>query len=335
MVMHSLITAVKEASICVQKGYRVLPDDDVLVLADGNHELEAAALASAANAAGANVALLDISSIVAQGLLIPGIPEPPRHVSAAVKNSDVIIIKTEIDYAHRFAHTTTVREAVDNQVRIASVEEGLGSWGLTEEDIDEVEKRTDRLIETFRGADRIHVTSKQGTDIWLSIKDRPPLKVTPIRQKGVMMGPMPLWGEVAYAAIEDSANGQIVMDGVMNVVAPYGVKNYITIKAKNGRAFEISGGEDAQKLKSILASADEGSNVVAEFSLGSGHLVKFGTLSEKGKLGTVHFALGDNHHAYPGGKNVSKWHLDSTVRYPTVEVDGQVIIRDGEWIFEK
>ncbi len=335
MVMHSLITAVKEASICVQKGYRVLPDDDVLVLADGNHELEAAALASAANAAGANVALLDISSIVAQGLLIPGIPEPPRHVSAAVKNSDVIIIKTEIDYAHRFAHTTTVREAVDNQVRIASVEEGLGSWGLTEEDIDEVEKRTDRLIETFRGADRIHVTSKQGTDIWLSIKDRPPLKVTPIRQKGVMMGPMPLWGEVAYAAIEDSANGQIVMDGVMNVVAPYGVKNYITIKAKNGRAYEISGGEDAQKLKSILASADEGSNVVAEFSLGSGHLVKFGTLSEKGKLGTVHFALGDNHHAYPGGKNVSKWHLDSTVRYPTVEVDGQVIIRDGEWIFEK
>lgn len=307
----------------------------MLVLADGNHEIEAQALAGAANAAGGKVALMDISSIVAEGLLVPGIPEPPRHVSAAVKAADVIIIKTEIDYAHRFAHTTTVREAVDNDVRIASVEEGLGSWGLTDADIDTVEKRTDRLIRLFRGADKVHVTSKEGTDIKLSIKGRPPLKVTPVRIPGVMMGPMPLWGEVAYAAIEGSANGQIVMDGVMNVVAPYGVKQPMTVRIKNGRAYEITGGDEAKKLKSILADADEGANMLAEFSLGSGHLVKFGTLSEKGKLGTIHFALGDNHHAYPGGKNVSKWHLDATVRYPTVELDGKTIVKDGIWTFEK
>ncbi|MDA4114891.1 MAG: aminopeptidase [Thaumarchaeota archaeon] len=333
--MQSIITAVKEASICVRKGYRVQSGESVLVLADGGHMTEALALAAAANAAGAKVALMDISSIVAEGLLVPGIPEPPKHVSAAVKNSDVIIIKTEIDYAHRFAHTTTVREAVDNKVKIASVEEGLGSWGLTDEDIDKVEKRTDSLIKRFKGADKIHVTSNQGTDITLSIRGRPALKVTPVRIPGVMMGPMPLWGEAAYAAIEGSANGQIVMDGVMNVVAPYGMKTNITVKIKDGRAQEITGAEEAQKLREILAAADEGADMLAEFSLGSGHLVKFGTLSEKGKLGTIHFALGDNHHAYPGGKNVSKWHLDATVRYPTVEVDGKTIIKDGVWTFEK
>ena len=148
--MQSFIPAVKEASICVRKGFQIRRGDNVLVLADGNHLIEAQALAGAAYAAGGNVALMDISSIVAEGLLIPGIPEPPKHVSAAVKAADVIIIKTEIDYAHRFAHTTTVREAVDNNVRIASVEEGLGSWGLTDEDIDVVEKRTDRLIKLFK-----------------------------------------------------------------------------------------------------------------------------------------------------------------------------------------
>jgi leucyl aminopeptidase (aminopeptidase T) len=333
--MQSIITAVKEASICIRKGYRVKPGDCVLVLADGNHKIEAEALAAAANAAGAKVVLMDISPIVAEGLLLPGIPEPPKHLSAAVKAADVIIIKTEIDYAHRFAHTVTVREAVDNNVRIASVEEGLGSWGLTDEDIDTVEKRTDRLIELFNGADKVHVTSKQGTDITLSIKGRLPLKVTPVRISGVMMGPMPLWGEVAYAAIEGSADGQIVMDGVMNVVAPYGVKENMTVKVRNGRAYEVTGGDEAKRLLGILADADEGANMLAEFSLGSGHLVKFGTLSEKGKLGTIHFALGDNHHAYPGGKNVSKWHLDATVRYPTVELDGKTIIKDGVWIFEK
>jgi hypothetical protein len=129
--MHSFIAAEKEALICVRKGFRVQPGESVLVLADGNHELEAQALAAAANSSAGDVALLDISSIVAQGLLTPGIPEPPKQVSAAVKNSDVVILKTEIDYAHRFAHTNTVRETVDNQARIASVEEGLGSWGLT------------------------------------------------------------------------------------------------------------------------------------------------------------------------------------------------------------
>jgi leucyl aminopeptidase (aminopeptidase T) len=331
--MDSPITMTKEALICVRKGFRVKPNDRVLVIADGDHKAEAEALTAAANSEGGQVVLMDVSPHVVKGLLHAEIPEPPAHISASMKNSDVIIIKTNIDYAHRFAHTNAVRESVDNQVRIASVEEGLGSWGLTAEDIDDVESRTDRLISEFKGADRIHVTTESGTDIRLSIKDRPPLKVTPVRQSGVMMGPMPLWGEVAYAAIEGSAEGKIVVDGVMNVVAPYGVKNPIRISVKSGRAYEISGGEEATKLDEILRNADEGSNMVAEFSLGTGHLEKLGTLSEKGKLGTIHIALGDNHHAYPGGKNVSKLHLDATIRNPTIEVDDRKIIEKGNWLF--
>jgi leucyl aminopeptidase (aminopeptidase T) len=120
----------------------------------------------------------------------------------------------------------------------------------------------------------------------------------------------------------------------MNVVAPYGVKNPIRISVKSGRAYEIGGSEEATKLNEILRNGDEGSNMVAEFSLGTGHLEKLGTLSEKGKLGTIHIALGDNHHAYPGGKNVSKLHLDATIRNPTIEVDGRKIIEQGSWRFE-
>jgi leucyl aminopeptidase (aminopeptidase T) len=331
--MSSFTSAVKEASICVQSGFQVQPDETVLVLSDAEHSLEAQALAAAVNVSGGKVANMDISPIVLEGLFDPGIPEPPKHVSSAVKASDIIIIKTNIDYAHRFAHTDAVREAVDNGAKIASVEEGLGTWGLTQDDIKQVEERTDRLIDVFKGADLIHVTSSQGTDVRLSMRGRPPLRVTPVRKKGVMMGPMPLWGEVAYAAIEDSATGRVVADGVMNFVAPLGVKNNITIDVFKGRVKEVSGQEEAQKLRDVLQSADEGANVVAEFALGSGHKVKFGTLSEKGKLGTIHFAIGDNHHAYPGGKNVSKWHIDFTVRHPTVEVDGRKIIQDGGWIF--
>ncbi|MEM4219616.1 MAG: aminopeptidase [Candidatus Caldarchaeum sp.] len=331
--MTSYISIIKEASIVINKGFRVAPGEVVTVISDGERMHEAQALAGAAAAAGGYVTLLDVTQLVLNGLLSPGIPEPPKNVRSTVANSDVIIVKTNIDYAHRFAHTEAVRQAVDNGAKIASVEEGLGTWGLTENDIELVHQRTKKLAKELEGADKIHITSRDGSDFTVSIKGRIPLLVTPIREKGIMMGPMPLWGEVAYAAVEDSANGTIVCNGVMNFVAPFGVKNPIKIKAQNGRAVEITGYEEAAMLMKILESADRDANVVAEFSLGTGHLVKFGTLSEKGKYGTIHIALGDNHRAYPGGKNVSKYHIDATIRFPTVTVDGKVLIKDGEWVF--
>jgi len=328
--MASLITTFKEAMICIAHGYRVQPGEVVTVLMDADHRLEAEALAAAANAAGGEVTVLDISSQVARGLLAPGIPEPPKNVFGAVTSSDVVIVKTNIDYAHRFAHTKAVRTAVDNQAKIASVEEGLGTWGLTIDDITLVQKRTEALVKAFEGADKVKITTVKGTNLTLSIKGRPPLLVTPIREKGVMMGPMPLWGEVAFAVIEDSAEGVYVADGVMNIVAPFGLKEPITVSVKNGRAIDFKGGAEAAHLKHVIESSDANANVVAEFSIGTGHLEKLGTLSEKGMLGTIHLALGDNHSAYPGGKNVSKLHIDATIRSPTVEVDGKLVIKEGK-----
>lgn len=328
--MASLITAFKEASICIIHGFRVQPSEVVTVLMDAEHRLEAEALAAAASVAGGDVAVLDISSQVAKGLLAPGIPEPPRNVFGSVSSSDVVVIKTNIDFAHRFAHTKAVRAAVDNQAKIASVEEGLGTWGLTVDDITQVQKRTEALVKAFEGADVVKITTVKGTDLTLSIKGRPPLLVTPIREKGVMMGPMPLWGEIAFAAIEDSANGVYVADGVMNIVAPFGLKETISVYVKNGRAVDFKGGAEAAHLKKIIESSDANANVVAEFSIGTGHLEKYGTLSEKGMLGTIHLALGDNHSAYPGGRNISKSHIDATIRNPTVEVDGKIVLKDGK-----
>ena len=40
-------------------------------------------------------------------------------------------------------------------------------------------------------------------------------EVTPIKRRGQMMGPVPLWAEVAFAAVEDFTHGTAVVDGVM------------------------------------------------------------------------------------------------------------------------
>jgi leucyl aminopeptidase (aminopeptidase T) len=70
-------------------------------------------------------------------------------------------------------------------------------------------------------------------------------------------------------------------------------------------------------------------NVVAEYAIGMSDKEVLGSPSEKGMMGTVHFALGDNAHCYPGGQSHSRLHLDGSVRDVTIEVDGTTIIKDG------
>ena len=57
------------------------------------------------------------------------------------------------------------------------------------------------------GAKWCRVTSPAGTDVRVSIEGRPALEVTPIKKRGQMMGPVPLWAEVAFAAVEDRTEG--------------------------------------------------------------------------------------------------------------------------------
>ena len=77
----------------------------------------------------------------------------------------------------------------------------------------------------------------------------------------------------------------------------------------------------------------ENAQVIGEFAFGTSEKAPFGTPSEKGRIGTVHLALGDNHNAYPGGQNVSALHLDGVFLNATLQIvdDGTYILKDGEW----
>ena len=94
----------------------------------------------------------------------------------------------------------------------------------------------------------------------------------------------------------------------------------------------IEGGEEADRLREVISGV-EGADVVGEFAFGTSEKSPWGSPSEKGRLGTVHFALGDNHNAYPGGENVSNLHLDGVCLDASLEVleTGVYILKDGQW----
>ena len=175
--------------------------------------------------------------------------EPSKTLAAAMKASDVIIITTNLEWANRFAHVNPVAESCALGAKIGSVEEGMADWDLTFDDIDAIVGRAEKLIAAMEGAEWCRVTNPSGTDVRICIEDRPPLKVVPIKGAGEMMGPVPLWGEVAYAAREDKTVGTIVVDGIMLGVGVYGsLKEPITWTIEDGRAVKIEGGPEAERL---------------------------------------------------------------------------------------
>ena len=95
---------------------------------------------------------------------------------------------------------------------------------------------------------------------------------------------------------------------------------------------KIEGGAEADRLREVIDGVD-GADVIGEFAFGTSERSPFGSPSEKGRLGTVHFALGDNHNAYPGGQNVSILHLDGVILDASLQIvdDGTWILKDGQW----
>lgn len=325
----------KDAELIVDICFTVEAGDTVTIICDNEHRPEADTLAQIVVERGATPVIMNNEQQVRRGLQDTLFPmDPPRNLHQAMVTSDEVIIITNLEWANRFAHVKAVKETVNANQKIGSIEGGMGSWDLTEADIHEAIRRAQHAIEVLKGKKLIRVTSDGGTDITVSIEGRPALQVTPIRKRGMMMGPTPLWAEVAFAAVEDQSEGIVVVDGVMlGIGLPGQVTNPITWTMECGHAVKIVGGLEAEKLKQVISGV-ENSDIIGEFAFGVSDKAPFGTPSEKGRVGTVHFALGDNHNAYPGGQNVCRLHLDGVCLNATMQIvdNGQYILKDGKWV---
>jgi leucyl aminopeptidase (aminopeptidase T) len=327
-------TLQEDAALVVDVCMSVEADDVVTIITDDAHRAQANAIAQVAVERGAWPVIMNNEAQVRRGVADTRFPmAPPRNLHTAMTSSDEVIIVTNLEWANRFAHVNAVKETCAANGKIASVEEGMGSWDLTPAMIEEATRRARVAMAALEGKKLCRVTAANGTDVTVSIEGRPALEVTPIKKRGQMMGPVPLWAEVAFAAVEDRTNGKIVVDGVMlGIGLPGQVQNTITWTLENGRCVKIAGGAEADRLRSVIEGVS-GADVIGEFAFGTSERSPFGSPSEKGRLGTVHFALGDNHNAYPGGQNVSTLHLDGVVLNASLQIvdDGTWILRDGKW----
>ncbi len=274
-------------------------------------------------------ALLEAGSNICECSLVKMQPtgmagrEPSQEAVKAMQGMDIIIAPTR----NSITHTRAMLRARNGGARAATMP------GITRDmflravpvDYQEMDRVNGRLIDIVRGGKSITVTSPAGTDLSLDIM--PGRKVCNdnglIRSAGELNN-LPA-GEVAIAPREGSASGTLVVD-MKNGFSPEGRPFRIAIK--EGKAISC----ENKELWETLTGVENGTNV-AELGIGTntGAVASGRTLEDEKIRGTAHVAFGTS--ASLGGAVQTSIHLDFVFSRPTIEVDGKVIIKQGEFLF--
>ncbi|HMK56928.1 MAG TPA: aminopeptidase [Dissulfurispiraceae bacterium] len=174
-------------------------------------------------------------------------------------------------------------------------------------------RRTAVLEKIVNTAERIEISSPNGTHLRLSKKDRKALSDTGILTRKGAFGNLPA-GEVFMAPVEGSAEGKLVLQWAPTRE----LSEPVTLTIKNGIVTDITGKEPfAAQLATKLSERRENRNI-AELGIGTNQMAKRpdNILESEKILGTIHIALGDN--SSFGGKVKTPFHQDFVVFKPTV-----------------
>jgi leucyl aminopeptidase (aminopeptidase T) len=255
--------------------------------------------------------------------------EPPAAVAAAMKTVDAIFSIAE---GATIAHTTARKESSALGVRfhiISASEDDLTKFELKAEDIALCKERTVKIAKVLKAGKVAKVTTPKGTDITFEIGGRATLAVYPSNPNN---GTIPYYAESAVAPIEGTAEGTIIVDLAFRNWN-YLLDEPLKIIVKGGKAVEMIGAKKDYDILWKIATTDEGASNIAELGIGTCHYLPRplkGTSLDFARYGTAHLALGRNNDI--GGNMMSRIHQDVLIDKPTIFIDDQCIMKDGELI---
>ncbi len=257
--------------------------------------------------------------------------EPPRTVARAMLEADVIITMAFGNLMHTDARKAACGAGVKSSSFGGATKEYLAGLDLTEEDLIEVRSLTERIAQRLTDASSAHLTTGAGTDLIMSLEGRQGNALVPFAKKGSFCI-LPDFAEAPCAPIEDSVEGVAVVDGTMVGAADLEglVEEPFEVHFEKGRIVKISEGKDANKLKSLLETLEKEAKIFAELGVNSNHRMAkqlTGTRTDNAIAGHVHLGLGRNDHI--GGKTKGKAHLDVSVTWATLLLDGKSILEEG------
>ncbi|GCE20353.1 aminopeptidase [Dictyobacter kobayashii] len=202
-------------------------------------------------------------------------------------------------------------------------------------DYDEVYTITNRVYEIVKHARTIHVTSEKGSDVTATF--HPEWKWVPCHGRYNKQG---AWGNLPEGEVYTAP---ATVDGVLvcEVLGDFFSEKYgvleqpLVITVKDGYITEINSENAAlaQEVHDYLFSVPNG-NRAGEFAIGTLTSLKrlVGNLLQDEKLPGLHVAFGNPYPEFTGADWDSRVHVDVIPTNCTIEVDGRIIMRDGQFV---
>lgn len=296
----------------------IAPGEDVLVVCNPVTEEIGALMRIEAQGEGADATLAVISERESHAA------EPPRPVAAAMAAADVVLAPT----IQSLSHTAARKAASEAGVRIGTLpgvtEEMLGR--LMTGDLEEIRRRGWAVVTALNRASEARITCRHGSDLRIGLEGRMGIvDAGELGNRGAF-GNLPC-GEGFIAPVEGTTEGTLVIDGSIAGVGL--LETPVELTVREGHLIEATGEDGAKLLELLTLHGEDGTNV-AELGIGTNEeAILTGNILEDEKiLGTCHVAFGAS--AAIGGTVQVPVHLDCVVLEPTIEIDGETIVRDGD-----
>jgi aminopeptidase len=298
----------------------VKENEEVVVICNPATQGIGEALRAEAAEAGADAALTVISERASHAA------EPPASVAEAMAAADVVLAPT----VQSLSHTAARSRATEGGARIATLP------GVTEEmlarvmsaDMGGLRRKGAAVAAALDSASEAHLSCSNGSDLTLDLSGRSAIAdAGELTDRGAF-GNLPC-GEGFIAPAD--GNGTLVIDGSLAGVGR--VEEPVELVVEGGHLTSARGGQGMTFMELLTAHGEDGTSV-AELGIGTNEKAKLtGNILEDEKiLGTAHVAFGAS--AAIGGTVQVPVHLDCLVMKPTVELDGEKIVREGELLVE-
>ena len=228
-----------------------------------------------------------------------------------------------------------VKELRVRHGHMIGIDEALMAEGMCA-DYDEVFRLTSQVHEMVRKAKTIHVTSAKGSDVTATFHEN--WQWIPCHGRYHEQGK---WGNLPEGEV---FTAPATVDGVLvcDVLGDYFSEKYgvlatpLVLRVKDGYVTEVTSENSAlaQEVHDYLFSVPNG-NRAGEFAIGTLTSLKrlVGNLLQDEKMPGLHVAFGNPYPEFTGADWNATSHVDVIPSCCTIEVDGHIIMRDGEFLF--
>jgi aminopeptidase len=353
----------EHAEIIVDHSVDIQKGDDVVVAAPPVAMDLVVALYEKLGERGANPSLQTRSSRARRAFMKASDPEDfelPAHTMAAVEETDVSIgIRADenthetgdVDPQKNMAYGKVMKpiqdemmdkrwvgtqfpapgNAQDAEMSTEAYEEFV--YGAINKDWDEQRAFQANMVEILDPAEEVRIVSGDTTDIRMSVDGM-------ITENDYAEKNLP-GGEVFTAPVPDSVEGEVLFDKPL--MAQGREVTGVRLVFEDGEVVEHAAEKNEEVLTAVLGT-DEGASRLGELGIGMNRDIDrftYNMLFDEKMGDTVHMALGKAYEDTVGEdreRNESAVHMDMIVDMSEdsfIEVDGEVVQRDGTFRFEE